>query len=295
MANLRDFRRSVAALKKQGLLGKSKIDARSVRPENKVAGKRLDTLVKKFDDVVSGKATAVKVSPAELKRFRKAGFETAQGRVLVPHSKSETARKQGEAIAIKNKTGVERVQIPVEFHNLRSYLTDLKKNAPLINRMKRRNEYFGIRFYGGQRATFYSDIESLIDDLERYDSISTVQGPAKQNEVYRNLEILRISHTGAQKIERSLLERKRVMSKAYNKAHAKRVRERLKGKSTAIQQRYRDNAAKRMKAYRQRLKRNKSAYVSYLKASNKRAAKSRKNQAKKKAAKKRAASRRKRK
>lgn len=281
---LKDFRRSVSLLKKQGLLGKAKIDARKAKPDQKIAGKKLSTLVSKFDDVISGKVTAVKVSPSELKKFRKSGFETAQGRLLVHHSKSETAKVQRGTLAITNKRGIERVQIPVEFHNLKQYLTDIKKNAPLIDKMKKRREYFGIRFRGGQRANFYSNIELLIADLERYESIEQARGKTKQLEIYQNLEVLRLTQSGAEGVERSIQNRKRTMSKAYNKRHAKKVRARIKGKSTSIQQHYKDKAAERAREYRARLKRNKAEYDSYLKNSRKRAAKSaKKRKAKKKA------------
>jgi hypothetical protein len=266
--NLREFRRAVSTLKKQGLIsGKTasgqKIDARTALPGWKIKGKRLDTLVRKYDDVVSGKATAIVVPPKDLKQFRKAGFETTQGRVLVPHTKLETARLSHGQVSIKSKSGIERVQIPVEFHNLNQYLIDIQKNASLIDAMKKRNEYFGIRFYGGQRARFYSNIDMLIDDLRHYEDIKnlTKGAKAKQLEVYQNIEIIKMTKPAALRIEDEIHSRKKVMSAAYNRKHAKRVYERRKKKGRAAMDQYRARKTDNERERRQRIKRNPAQYA----------------------------------
>jgi hypothetical protein len=275
-SKIREFRHAVSVLKKQGLITGStqsgqKIDARSALPGWKIKGKRLDTLVKKYDDVVSGKATAVKVPPKQLQQFRKTGFETANNRVLVPHTKTETARFRAGQVAITNKTGIERIQIPVEFHNLKQYLTDIKKNAKVINRMKRNNEYFGIRFYGGQRAHFYSDISSLMADLENYESITQAKGKAKQLEIYQNLEIIKLTQHAAERTEQELHERRKAMSKEYNRRHAKRVYRRMKRKGAGVMDEYRRRKAANEKARRDRMKATQpKKYQEYLKAGRKR-------------------------
>jgi len=256
--NLREFRRAVSVLKKQGLIsGKTssgqKIDARSALPNWKVKGKKLSTLVKKYDDVVSGKATAIKVPPATLSKFRKTGFETANKRIIVPHTKSEIAKFKGGEIAISNVSGIERVQIPVEYHNLKQYLQDIRKNKVLINRMKRKSEYFGIRLFGGQRAVFYSDISILLDDLERYEDIEKITSKAKQAEIYQNLEIIRMNKPGTQFVEHNVRERKKKMSAAYNRKHAKRQRERI-NQRPRLKKLYNERAAQRMREYRARMK-----------------------------------------
>lgn len=258
MAKFRDFRRAVSVLKKQGLLpakisARKKLDARSVTPNTKIKGKKLSTIVEKYDDVVSGKATAVSVPPATLKKFRKVGFETANKKVIVPHAANEVARFRGGEIRIKNKSGIERVEIPVEFHNLHQYLTDIKKNAKLINKMKHRNEYFGIRFFGGQRANFYSSIEQLIEDLGRYQDIQRVTGKAKQSEIYRNLEIIKLTSTAAERTERNIRERKTKMTAAYNRRHRKRTYQKIK-KNAARRAHYLAMSAQASKDYRARLK-----------------------------------------
>lgn len=263
--DLKSFRRSVSMLKKQGLLpkkiGRKKLDARKALPDWKVKGKKLSTIVRKYDDITSGKLTAVKVPPKDLRKYRKAGFETANNRVLIPHTKTETAKfAQGNIIVkpIKNKSGMERVQIPVPFQNLKQYLSDIRRDAPIIDHMKKRNEYFGIRFHGGQRANFYSSIESLLDDLQHYESIERTMKRirAKQEEIYKNLEIVRITPSGALKLENTIAAKHRQMSKAYNRRHAKRVYERRKKKGPAVMNEYRRKQAEAAKEYRQRIKKN---------------------------------------
>lgn len=279
-SNLREFRRNVATLKKQGLLPArtqtgTKLDARSALPNWKVKGKRLDTLVKKYDDVASGKATALKVAPSELKKFRKIGFETAQGRVVVPHSKIETAKISKGQVAIKSKSGIERIQLPVEFHNLNQYLNDAEKNAALIDSMKKNNEFFGVRFYGGQRAKFYSSIRGLIENLKHYESIKQYTGKAKQLEIYQNLEVIKMTRPAAMRVEDEIHEHKRTMSAAYNRRHAKRVAERRKGKGKAFMKAFLAKRAEYARDQRARLKRNPASDAHYKKQAKARAKKSR--------------------
>ncbi len=198
MANLKDFRHRVSVLKKQGLLPArtsrgEKLDARSADPRWKVKGKSLGSIVKKYDDIASEKSTAVRVPRKTLIAYKKAGYETAKGRVIVPHSATERATRRGENIVIKSKSGIERVQIPIPFQNLEQYLTDIQKNKRLINGMKRRNEYFGFKFFGNNSSEIHSDISHLIEQLQTYSAVTNAVSRMKQQEVYRNLEIVRIS------------------------------------------------------------------------------------------------------
>ena len=288
-ADIRKFRRAISVLKKQGILPdklspRKKLDARSVTPNTKFKGRKLSTIVDKYDDIVSGKATAVKVPASKLKQFRKVGFETVKKKVIVPHSANEIAKFKGGEIAIRNKSGIERIQIPIEFHNLDSYLRELRKNAKLIDKMKRRNEYFGIRFFGGQRANFYSSIEQLLNDLERYQDIQRVTGKAKQAEIYRNLEIIKLTRRAAERTEHEIVGRKKTMSKAYNRRHAKRVYKKIK-RNPARKAHYDALAAQRAKEYRARLKGAK--LNDYKQAAIRRALKAKRNAKKAKRARKR--------
>jgi hypothetical protein len=254
---LRQFRTKVSKLKKQGLLP-SHLDSRSVKPTTKTSGKNLFTVVNKFDDVVSGKATAIRVKPGQLRALQKAGFETAKGRVIVPHSATETAKLKAGKVSITSKTGMERVVLPVEYHNLNQYVRDAKDNAVLIDRMKRNNEYFGIRLYGGQRANFYSNIDALLDDLAKYESIVTPGTRIDQQEIYKHLEIVKLNRRGAKHVEET------VQIKQKSKG---------KGKSGKHKRGFRSRNAEEQRKYRASLKG--SELKAYRAAAKKRATKSR--------------------
>jgi len=254
---LRQFRTKVSTLKKQGLIPRS-IDARAANPTSKSAGKKLSTIVDKFDDILSGKATAVKVTPAQLRSLRKAGFETTHGRAIIPHSATETAKLKRGQVAITSKTGMERVVLPIEFHDLPQYLRDARANKDVINAMKKRNEYFGIRLHGGQRANFYGDIDSLLEDLSRYEAFMAPGTKPQQQDLYRHLEILKLNRRGALAVE-------------------EKVANRNPGKSTSKQKRgfkgFKSAKAAAARNYRATLKGKK--LEAYKTAARKRAAKSR--------------------
>jgi len=282
VANLRNFRKRVSVLKKQGLIPDrtargSKIDARSADPRYKLkGGKTLGSLVNKFDDVATGKATALKVSKEQVSRFKKAGYETTGGKVIVPHSATEKATVERGEVVIKSRSGIERIQIPIPFQNLTQYLNDIQKDKARINAMKRRNEYFGFKFFGNNSSALYQDIGHAIEDLARYSAVAAANTRIKQQEIYRNLEIVRVARS-ANWVFPS--ERRRMMSKKFNRERMRKFRAKLKRKPEAIQNQYRDNAAERNRKYRARL-RNGRLKAYKLKA-RKRAKKSRKNRKKK--------------
>jgi hypothetical protein len=264
--NLRDFRHRVAVLKRAGLItGKTRrgntVDARSAYPTWTVNGKSLQSIVNKYDDVASGKATAVKVPRKQLSQFKKAGFETKSGKIIIPHSATEKVVREKGEVVIKSKSGLERVQIPVPFANLNQYLEDIRKDAKRINAMKRRNEYFGFKFFGNNSSALYSDIAHAIEDLQRYSAIAAANTRIKQQEIYRNLEIVRVNRA-ANWVFPS--ERRRIMSKAYNKKRMRAFRKNLKRKPAAVQDAYKEASRQRSKAYRARIKRkNNGQYKNY--------------------------------
>jgi hypothetical protein len=247
--NLRSFRRDIARLKQQGLIP-GKIDARSVVPDQKVRGKKLSTYIRKFDDVLSNKQTAVKVPPQKLRAYRKAGKETAYGRVLVPHNATDkvSVERTGN-IVITHASGIERVDLPVEFKNVKQFLRDAMAKAPEINRLKRKEEYFAIRFKGGQRANAYGNIESLLQDLAKYDAIQGRPSRVDQEDFFQGLEIVRMSRPAysryAKEYKHIRAERKQARNRRYKS----------RGKRTDLQK-IRRREQKRMedRAYRKRLK-----------------------------------------
>lgn len=190
MTKLRAFRGQLAHLKRKGLL--QGIDARKAYPTDKHKGKYLATLIDRFDDVLSGKVTPIKLNPSQLRAYRKTGYSTVNDRVLVPHSLAETVTRSKGRIKITHKAGVERVQVPVEFHSLEQYLTDLKRKKKAIRGLRGDKEYFGFRFYGNNSSDVYSDIDQAVRRLRSYKAVKNAASNDDQMEVYRNIEIITI-------------------------------------------------------------------------------------------------------
>jgi len=245
LKKLREFRSQVATLKRKGLLGDSKIDARSAQPNTKAGKSTLKSLIKKYDDVLSGKVASVKVSPDRVKQFRKAGYQVikSSNRVLVPHSATETVKIRKGEVVIKPSGGIERIQLPIEYHNLEQYLRDAAKNIKKIDAMKRSNQYWGFRFYGFNSSQLYMTIQHAIEDVSKYQSVMEAIGRSRMK-----------VNPSAHWVFPS--ERKLARSAKYNRAKSKRFREQLKGKGETVQEYYRDANAARQAEYRKRLQKN---------------------------------------
>lgn len=271
VSRIREFRHKVALLKKAGLLTLPKgLDARSIQPQGKT-GKRVQKLIDKFDDVISNKATPVTVSPSEAKRWKKAGKIVVDNKVIVPHAATERVRKErGEIIIESTRAGISRIQIPVPFSNLDKFLRDIQTNAKTINAMKRRNEYFGFRFFGNNSSQIYTNVQALIDDLAAYQSVMAANTRAKQQQIYQNLEIVRIGTPDDWEFPS---ERSRRRSA---KGAAKRARKYRSKMPRAKKTDYNEQAAERMRKYRARMKKDGGKkYKQYKKDGAKRANKAR--------------------
>ncbi len=277
--SLKKFRHAVSVLKKAGLLPKTtdsgqKLDARWVRPTSKVGGRKLSTLVDKFDNVASGKATAIKVPENRLRSYRKTGFETARGRVIVPHAATEKVRMKKGEITVISSNGIERVQIPVEFQNLQQWLRDMEKNREEINRMKRDNEWFGIRFYGNMSAQYDADISFLLERLSQYEAVQNAHSRYKQTDIYKHLEIVKMPHAAA--VQHSK-EYSYSRTKAKAEKNARRWRANMDRQPLFRREKIKTQTAARMKAYRERMKTNNpKQYKKYVKDAVERAKERRK-------------------
>src|ERR1035437_9923980 len=120
-SKIRKFRHDIATLKRKGLV--TGVDARSIQPTSK-----LTSLIERFDDVLSGKATPVKLSKSESKNLKAAGYDVYKGKVLFPHSAGEKVGVSHGHAKVRQPSGVEHVTIPIEYHNLSDYLKSVKKN-----------------------------------------------------------------------------------------------------------------------------------------------------------------------
>src|SRR6185369_9469977 len=107
--SLRKFRHDIATLKRKGLL--SGVDARSAKPTPK-----LNRILDKYDPVLAGKASAVRLSKSGLKEYQDLGkpYEIARPkglpqRVIVPHEPGERVTVTGGKVRISNNAGIEQI------------------------------------------------------------------------------------------------------------------------------------------------------------------------------------------
>lgn len=273
--DIRQFRHAVSVLKQQGLIS-SRVDARSAYPNWKSNGIKLKTLVRKYDDIVSGKVTAVKVPEKKLRSFRGQGFETAKGRVLVGHGAGQTAKFEHGEIAVTHPSGIQEIKIPVKFHNLEQYLSEIRDRASEIDRQKTGRQWFGFQFYGNNSTELYRNIDLMIERLRHYESVERSidkRSRTKQTDIYKNLVILKVPRAKDWEFP---LERRREYKRSKREAreYMRKFRKRQKRNDPAEVERQADKSAERMRQYRLRLKRNKTEYEKYLKKGRKRAKRS---------------------
>ena len=273
--NLRKFRHDIATLKKRGLI--SGVDARSIKPTKKLLA-RID----RFDDVLSGKATPVKLSISETKNLKAAGYDVFKGRVLFPHSIGEKVGVSHGHAKTRDSKGTEHITIPVPFHDLEAYVHN-QKGKRAVESMKGRDEYFGFRYYGFKSRSLFHDIDSLINYLQEPTSgaeVGILNDPSKNakqmNETYRNLEIIKVHRvrdwTAAGNPPRKSKSRKQSKeSKAKSKAkkarapkwkkdaekaaHAEEMRTWRAGLSDSQREKYRQKARIRAKKSQNKEKR----------------------------------------
>ena len=204
-SELKAFRSKIAQLKKQGLI--SKTDARSAQPYWVRKGptgatKRLDTWVKEWDDVLSKKAAAVKVPDKQLREYRKSGYETKQGRVIIPHKATEKVKVTKSGTIKVKESKISRTEIPVKFHNLEEWIQNKKLEA--LSQRNKGHEFWAYKFYGHNSYATFDSLDSLFDLLvEGTGSGLNISDKFRestrkqQNELYQNLTLFNIPTRGS--------------------------------------------------------------------------------------------------
>lgn len=271
--NLRKFRSDIASLKRKGLI--SGVDARSAVPSPK-----LNRALDKYDAVLSGKASAVKLSKKGFQEYKDLGkpYETAAPkglprRVIIPHEPGERVTVSHGKVRIANPAGVHRTIIPVKFHNLPQYFAGLRKQKPVL----KDGEYFAFRFYGNRSHKVFRSIDALVNSLEHYESIFDAideNDSEQMAELYQNLEIIKVEDKGAWTAPRT--DRAKQTYRGMSR-YQKRKRKLERGPEWK-QEQEREANAKRQRDYRKRLKG--ASKEEYLKDGRKRAAKSAKKRRK---------------
>lgn len=275
--DLRKFRSDWAKLKKAGVVS-SVSDARKITPTRA----NLKT-IRKFEDVLAGRAYPVKISNKEIRALKEAGHKIREARpkgqprvALVRKDPTEKVRvtRTGHVKTIL-PSGITRVSIPIKYQDLENYLTSIAADSEAIDAMKANNEVFGFQFFGSRSYSTYTHIEDLIEDLLLYESVenSVELGNAKSmKEQYQNLEIFHFPRGTPWRGDTP--PRKR--STASRKRAKEREREKFSSLPASKQEAQRKAQAARMRKYRAEMKKNNPAkYKATIKRNQKRAKKSR--------------------
>jgi hypothetical protein len=193
---LKQFRRDVAILKKKGLLSK-KYDARSVKPTRYLKG-----ALKEFGDVLSGKATPVKVSKEKQAYYKKQGYRVKSGRVVVPHAENEKiiGTKGNFARIIKGRGGkIQIMDLGLNRENILQWQDDLRNNRFKL----KPNEQLKFQMFGyNSRLGFWdrpghTAQEQMAEYLEHYDMIEGAHDgeipPEKQSEYVQGVVIMKLT------------------------------------------------------------------------------------------------------
>ena len=200
------YRSDVSALKKAGVIPRRvKLTSAAGLPQasfiDPKTGKRRFTkeIVEKFrlalpSNKSENKAKIVKVSESDAKNYRKLGYAVQDDKVAIPFSEHETVtvKADGKIVVKDLRNGIERVQIPISYHNLQQYFESIIDNKKEINRMKRANERFAFAINGHHSHRSFSTIEALVEYLSLYDSVEDSEdNPKAQRDFYSILEIVK--------------------------------------------------------------------------------------------------------
>lgn len=201
-SNLKEFRHKISALKKQGLIPANKrtgkLPGAGARPTDLFGGKPLKDYVKKYDDVLSGKATAVPLSKLKSPTEARKKFEVTRAggikpSVLVPKGFDEKVEVRKGQIFTHHPKGVSSVDIPVEYKgDTRQFLKELKKYD--FPEMKGRH-WYAFNFKGGGSKQVFRSMDDLVRYVEGQKSYGVRaahrRGDTKWlREVVRSLEIV---------------------------------------------------------------------------------------------------------
>lgn len=275
--NLKKFRSDIAILKRKGLL--SGVDARSAVPD-----RRLTSALKKYDDVLAGTASAVKLSKQGIDEYKAMGkpyvIAAPKGlprRVIIKHEPGRRVTVSHGKVSIENPAGVRRTIIPVKYHNLPQYFAGLRKNGTTL----KDGEYYAFRFFGNRSHKVFRSMDALVNSLEHYESVFDAideNDSEQMAELYQNLEIIRIDRPADWKTP-TARPRQTYLSTTRKSAYEKR-KDKLDRAPEWKQEQQRKANADRQREYRARLKG--KQLDAYQKQGRKRAAKSKKKQRKEK-------------
>jgi hypothetical protein len=287
---LKQFRKDLAKLKKKGLVSK-KIDARSQTATRYMLGQ-----VRKFADVLSGKAAVLTVPKHEKSYYKETGHRTKGSKVVVQTPHGETARRSKPVNGIpayqtsKGKSAP-RIHTLTPFSQLEHWLRQTVVNAP----PRKKGEVYGFKFFGHNSYRLFADKESLLEYFLAYQSVDEEIRKGRETEsqeIYQNFVVVKVPDAKQWNAEiRTAHDESKQSRAAANRERHNEWRRRRYAEMDELERRERREASEQTKknnAERERARRaaiklnNPAAYEAERAKSAARVAKSR---AKKKAAK----------
>jgi hypothetical protein len=272
-SDIKKFRHDISTLKKRGLV--TGVDARSATPTRK-----LRNLINRYDDVLSGKATAVKLTKSGINEYKELGkpFRTVKpsglpARVVIPHTAVDKVIVTRGKARIISPHGIERTILPVPYRNLEQYLSGVGKQKIIL----KPGERLAFRFFDNQSIQTFKSVKSLIDYLNHYESVFDAieeNNAEAQGEIYQNLEIIKIDQPTAQDWGTVRRGAGKGGGRSGGKRDYQERKRKLKEGPDYKREEYKRQQAERQREYRERLKG--AELEKYKAAGRKRAKKSKK-------------------
>ena len=276
---IRKFRHEASILKRKGLVVPN-FDGRSVVPTP-----ALRKSISKFREVIDGKATAIKLPPAEIKRLKRAGgYISAHPtglpeRVVVPKVSSEeviTTNRRGQLFRY-HPNGIKTLQIPGPVGmSMKDYLESLREKYPTL----KNGQYYSFTFFGNRSMMVSDSIDDLVEFLQTGGSSQSLIQAIDSNDIKAQQEL--ISGIAIVKIgspekwfEKRRADKAKNTKREWSRVEAKRKKNMNKKGNDLLRIMYRLRKKNTQKDYMERIKKNDPLrYENIVKANRKRAAKS---------------------
>lgn len=176
--DVREYRRELAQLKKQGIVSK-RIQPRSHQPTKYMVKK-----LRQFKGVALGHELAVpveKVSPHRARQYTEKGIASRVGKFLIV---PKTAAKQKADVYkghIRTTTELNRgqeevIKFPARLEDMHDILNWLSENEETINQLKGPRGQLGFQLSGHNSRRGLANVKDLINYLQKYDGKDRSRG-----------------------------------------------------------------------------------------------------------------------
>jgi hypothetical protein len=275
---LKSFRKDLAKLKKFGLAGLK------TNPRKQTPTKWFKAQIKKYSDVLEGKAKVVKINKKQKAKFKEANYRTTRNKAVVPAAQNETVRvtKEGYNIVRHNKGGkIKTERMLMSQAELVNFLESIR-NKPKYRNLPQ-DKYLSFRYYGNNSTMIFQGskkgeaIDLLMNRFEQYDSVIGAQQTGKAEDaqdVIRNFEIVTLKRDelifwSDERVEARTMRKNNRNTERYNKWQ----RENYKHRNEFQKKAKRESNIQ----YRESVKQNPAEYERQKAAARIRAQKSRQN------------------